>query len=351
MVQGADDAARQEQRHGDEQTTKYEQPIGREDSGGEVGFGVVDQNRAERRANQCAAAADGDPDHRLDRIAGLEFARIDDAHLRHVQRAGDAGHARGQSEYEELVGFDAVTEKPRPRFGVPDGDQHLAELRRNDAAADQEADNEREAGNGEQRIARGFRAHIESEDILEVRQPVVAAEPEIIAKKSELKRIGERLGDDRQIDAGDAASKSKPAEHEGKYAGNQYHHESRIGKVLEAVPVDRQLFPVQEHHEVGKDRIGVDAARADLAHQIHAHGVSAQRKEGAMTKRENAAIAPDKIDRERQNRVAGVFAEERDQIGRDVERRSGRHKQIEDWDRDADAADDDQEDDGAAIER
>src|ERR1700680_1282652 len=100
MVQSADDAARQEQRHGDEQTTKYEQPIGREDSGGEVGFGVVEQNRAERRAQEWAAPADGDPNYRVDRIARLEFARIDDAHLRYVQRAGDAGHARRQSEYE-----------------------------------------------------------------------------------------------------------------------------------------------------------------------------------------------------------------------------------------------------------
>jgi len=39
---------------------------------------------------------------------------------------------------------------------------------------------------------------------------------------------------------------------------------------------------VQEHHEVGENRHAIDAAAADLAHQVHAHGIAAERKEGAV---------------------------------------------------------------------
>ena len=46
-------------------------------------------------------------------------------------------------------------------------------------------------------------------------------------------------------------------------------------------------------------RIGllIDAARADLAHQIHAHGVAAEREERAVAERQDAGIAPDQIER------------------------------------------------------
>ena len=157
------------------------------------------------------------------------------------------------------------------------------------------------AGDCEQRAARRRRLDIEAENILEIGEPVIAAEAEIVAEEAEHQREGERLGDDRQIDAGDAAAERKPAEHEGEHAGHQHHHQGRIGETIEAVPVDRQFRPVQEHHEVGPDRVGIDAAGADLAHQIHAHGVAAEREERAVAEREDAAIAPDQVDRERQH--------------------------------------------------
>ena len=172
----------------------------------------------------------------------------------------------------------------------------------------------------EQGGARFLRLHVEAQDILEVGQAVVAAEPEIVAEEAEHQREGQRLGDDRQIDAGDAAAEREPAEHEGQHAGHSHDHEERVGKVLEAVPEDRKLRPVQEHHEVRQDRVRVDAARADLPHQIHAHGVAAEREERAVAERENAGIAPDQVDRERQQRVADIFAEQRHEIGRHMER-------------------------------
>ena len=192
---------------------------------GEIGLGVVDDDRAERGADQRAAAADRDPDHRLDRVGRRELARIDDADLRHVERAGDAGHAGRQREDEQLVGFDAIAEEARAGLGVADRDQHLAELRRDDDAADDEAEQQRERGNREQRRARALRLDVEAEDVLEVGEAVVAAEAEIVAEEGEHQREGQRLGDDRQIDAGDAAAEGEPAEHEGERAGHQQHHQ------------------------------------------------------------------------------------------------------------------------------
>src|SRR5262249_25841655 len=193
--------------------------------------------------------------------------------------------------------------------------------------------------------------HVETQNVLEVGETVVAAEPEIVAEEAEHQVVGEHLGDDREIDAGDAAAEGEPAEHQGKHSWDQHDHDERVGEMLEAVPIDRQLGPVQEHHEIGPYRIGVDAAGADLPHQIHAHGVAAEREEGAVAKREDAAIAPDQIDRERQDRVADVFAEQRDEIARQVEGRGSWHEQIEQWHRDRDGGEQRQENGRAAVER
>src|SRR5262245_18120064 len=81
-VVSADDPSRQQQRDRDEQAAEYEQPIRREPAGGEKGLGVVHDKGTENRAGERAAAADRNPDDRLDRIAGGKLARIDDADLR-----------------------------------------------------------------------------------------------------------------------------------------------------------------------------------------------------------------------------------------------------------------------------
>ena len=145
--------------------------------------------------------------------------------------------------------------------------------------------------------ARACRLHVEAENILEVGETVVAAEAEIIAEEAQHQREGQRLGDDRKINPGDAAAECEPAEHEGERARHEQHHEGGVGEMLESVPVDRQLGPIQEHHEVRQNRMRVDAARSDLAHQIHAHGIAAEREKCAVAERQNAAIAPDQVDR------------------------------------------------------
>jgi hypothetical protein len=62
----------------------------------------------------------------------------------------------------------------------------------------------------------------------------------------------------------------------------------------------------------GKHGIAVHAPRADLPHQIHAHGVAAERKKSRVPQAQNAAVAPDQIDRQRQHPVAQVLADQRD---------------------------------------
>ena len=64
----------------------------------------------------------------------------------------------------------------------------------------------------------------------------------------------------------------------------------------------------------GSTRIAVDAAGADLAHEVHAHGIAAEREEGAVAEREDAAIAPDEIERDGENGEAGVFAEQGEDV-------------------------------------
>ena len=221
MIVSADDAARQEQCHRDEETAQEKQPIRREQTGGEGGLRIIDQDRAQHRAGQRAAAADRDPDHGFDGVGRLEFARIDDADLRHIERAGDAGHAGRQREHEQLVGFHAIAEEARARFRIANGHKHLAEFRGHERAADDEAKRQRDAGNREQSRARALRLHIEAEDVLEIGQPVIAAEAEIVAEEAEHQRKGHRLRDDGEIDAGDARAKREPAEHEGEQARRQ----------------------------------------------------------------------------------------------------------------------------------
>ncbi len=79
----------------------------------------------------------------------------------------------------------------------------------------------------------------------------------------------------------------------------------------------------------GNIAIAVHAAGADLAHQVHAHRVAAQREERGMTERQDAREAPDQIDGQRQHREAKVFAGQRDHVGRHMDRRRGRRHLVQ----------------------
>ena len=130
----------------------------------------------------------------------------------------------------------------------------LPYFERDDAPGDEDAERQRDGAGREQRRARRVGLHVEAENVLEIGQAVVAAEAHVVAEEGEQQRVGHRLGDDRQIDAGDAAAEGEPAEDEGEQPGHQHHHQRREPELVEAVPEPGQFLPVQEHHEVGQDR-------------------------------------------------------------------------------------------------
>ena len=69
--------------------------------------------------------------------------------------------------------------------------------------------------------ANARRLQIEAQQFLEVGQAVVAAEAHLVAEEGEQQGEGHRLGDDREIDAGDAAAEGEPTEDEGEEAGDR----------------------------------------------------------------------------------------------------------------------------------
>ena len=68
----------------------------------------------------------------------------------------------------------------------------------------------------------------------------------------------------------------------------------------------------------GNIGIAIHAPRANLAHQVHAHRVAPERKEGRVPEAQNAAIPPDQIHRQRQHRVAEILANQRESVDRNV---------------------------------
>ena len=220
----------------------------------------------------------------------------------------------------ELVRLDPVAEEARPALGVADGANHAAGARRRRSRGT--PDSSPRGRDGRRRRSSTTRVpsvvQVEAEEVLEVGEAVVAAEAHVVAEERQHQRVAERLRDDREVDARHARPEREPAEHQREQRRHEHHHQHREPEVVEPVPEPRQPLPVQEHHEVGQHRIAVDAARADLPHQVHAHRVAAEREERRVAEAEDAAVAPDEIDGQREHRVAQVLADERQR--RTVER-------------------------------
>ena len=79
-----------------------------------------------------------------------------------------------------------------------------------------EAQRQGDGRGGEQAGAGAAGLDVEAQDVLEVGQAVIAAEAHVVAEEGEQQGEGQRLGDDREIDAGDAAAEGEPAEDEGE---------------------------------------------------------------------------------------------------------------------------------------
>ena len=92
-----------------------------------------------------------------------------------------------------------------------------------------------------------------------------------------------------------------------------------VPEMLRERPVPGIGLPVEEHHEVGQVAL-VLALAADHAHEVHAEGVAAEREEHAVPEAQDPGVAPDQIHRQRHHAVAHDLADQRDEVGRQVER-------------------------------
>ena len=138
------EAAGQKERDEHEHAAERVEPHFRERAG-EVGLRVVHHHGSSCRADERAASADSDPDDSLDGVDRRELARVDDAHLRHVESAGHARHRRRDDEHPELVGLDAIAEKARAILRVANRVNHPAGARIGDRAAYPVARGQRDA--------------------------------------------------------------------------------------------------------------------------------------------------------------------------------------------------------------
>ena len=71
----------------------------------------------------------------------------------------------------------------------------------NDRAAEQQEPQQRRTGDREQCQTRRRRGNREAENALEVGEPVVAAEAGVVAEEKQHRRVGQRLRDDREVNA------------------------------------------------------------------------------------------------------------------------------------------------------
>src|SRR5690606_20785710 len=97
--------------------------------------------------------------------------RIDDADLRHVQRACDTGERGRERPHPQLVRFDAVADEARAALGVAYRLNHTARARVGEVLASEIPERERDAGSDEERDARSRCIDIEAEDLLEIGEP------------------------------------------------------------------------------------------------------------------------------------------------------------------------------------
>jgi hypothetical protein len=184
----------------------------------------------------------------------------------------------------------------------------------------------REAEENDARLRGGDRV---AEDALEIGETVVAAETGFVAEEEQHRRVGQRLRDDREIDALDARTEGEVAEDESDQRRHDEHQQRHPEKAVATDPEPRQFLPVEEDHEIRQIAL-VTAVTPDLAHQVHAEGVAAEGEEQPMAERENAAVAPDQVHRHGDDRVAEDLAGQGDEVGRQVQRMLGWQHQVHD---------------------
>src|SRR5438045_2548825 len=90
-----------------------------------------------------------------------------------------------------------------------------------------------------------------TEDEFEISEAVVAAEQEVVAEKENRRGVGQRLGQDRKIDAANARPERQVPEHVGEESRHEKHHRERKGETRKRLPKRRELRPAEKNQEIG----------------------------------------------------------------------------------------------------
>ena len=231
---------REGENHRDEQAAEPEQPqFGK--GFRQAGLGEIDQQRAVDRAQDREPAADRGVDHHFDRGHDADKGRRHEADIEREHGAADRGEHGGDAEGEDLEIRDAVAGEADAIFLVAHRDQDAAELRVADELRDEDA--AEQAGHLEEveHDLGVVRPDVPSLQGAQIGHAVDAAGVALLADDQNGQDGGDRLGDDGEIGAADAAFEHRRADDEGEECRHQDDGSDGEGETVERLPEERQL--------------------------------------------------------------------------------------------------------------
>src|SRR5580704_4129813 len=320
-------AVRKGENNRDEQATESEQPQFGEGFR-QAGLGEVDKQRAVHRSEDREPAADRRIDHHLDRGHDADKRWRHEADVEGEHGATDRGEYGGDAEGKDLEVGDAITGEADPVFLVAHRDQNAAEFRVPDELRDEDA-NEQASHLEEIKHDLGVvRPDIPPLQGSQIGHAVDAAGVALLPDDQDRQDSRDRLRDDGEVRAADAALEHGRTDDEGEYAGNQDDRGYCETQAVERLPERRQRGDLIPVHEIGNawGRLDLGVFRARCFElQKHRHAVAAEAKEHSLPQAENSAIPPANHQPESDEGIGEVF---RDQIEpEDVETERKDHHQ------------------------
>ncbi len=170
----------------------------------------------------------------------------------------------------------------------------------------------------------------------QIRDAVDAAGVALLADDQDGQDRGDRLRDDREVDAADAPLEHRGSDDEGEESRHQHDHQDRQRQAVERLPEERNLgdlIPVHEVRDAGRrlDLRVCHAGRLEL--QVHRHAVAAEAEEHSLPEAQDAAETPAQHKAHRDEGVGEIFA---DQVEAEhIERQRQHHDQQQRQHRDA----------------
>jgi len=152
---------------------------------------------------------------------------------------------------------------------------------------------------------------------LKIGETIVAAKGEIITEKHQASRVSHRLAENGEIQPLMRERNASQPKTKAMTAGTHTTAATANQKVRERDPVARE--PPVAGYFAGNSRKTMKIGNVrfvltqfpDVQHEVHPERISAQRKEEALAKTQQAGVAPKQIYAERQHRETKVFANRR----------------------------------------